>query len=198
MVTENKILMQQARKSLEGKWGIAIGVSVLYLVISMGISIITGSADLLGFAIQLLLGGPLLVGLFVFFLSLSRKKKSDVDQLFDGFTNFWAAAKVYLLTLMYTLLWALLFIIPGIIAAIRYSQALWIVAEKPNTGARAAIEQSKKMMDGHKWKYFCLGLRFFGWLLLSILTLGIGFLWFMPYLYMSHAKFYDDVKKSRN
>jgi len=50
------------------------------------------------------------------------------------------------------------------------------------------------MMYGYKWKYFCLGLRFIGWFLLGILSLGIGFLWIMPYMSISFAKFYDDVK----
>ena len=57
-----------------------------------------------------------------------------------------------------------------------------------------AIDKSKKMMDGYKWKYFCLVLRFLGWALLCILTLGIGFLWLIPYMQVSMAKFYDDVK----
>jgi len=50
-------------------------------------------------------------------------------------------------------------------------------------------------MDGYKWKYFCLGLRFFGWVLLCILSLGIGFLWLMPYIHVTSAKFYDDIKE---
>jgi len=49
-------------------------------------------------------------------------------------------------------------------------------------------------MDGYKWKYFCLGLRLLGWALLCVLTLGIGFLWLIPYAQVSVAKFYDDVK----
>jgi uncharacterized membrane protein len=53
------------------------------------------------------------------------------------------------------------------------------------------------MMDGYKWKYFCLGLRFIGWALLCVLTLGIGFLWLSPYIQVSYAKFYEDLKKNK-
>jgi uncharacterized membrane protein len=68
------------------------------------------------------------------------------------------------------------------------------LADDNSIKAMEAIDKSKKMMDGYKWKYFCLGLRFLGWALLCILTLGIGFLWLMPYMQVSMAKFYDDVK----
>jgi len=61
-----------------------------------------------------------------------------------------------------------------------------------------AIDKSKEMMDSYKWKLFCLGLRFVGWIFLCILTLGIGFLWFMPWAYVTMTKFYDDIKKNYN
>jgi uncharacterized membrane protein len=96
--------------------------------------------------------------------------------------------------ILFILLWTLLLIIPGIIAAISYSMTFYILADDNSIGAMDAIDKSKKMMDGYKWKYFCLGLRFLGWALLCILTLGIGFLWLMPYMQVSMAKFYDDVK----
>ena len=88
----------------------------------------------------------------------------------------------------------LLLIIPGIIAALSYSMTFYILADDNSIGAMDAIKKSKKMMDGYKWKYFCLGLRLLGWALLCVLTLGIGFLWLIPYAQVSVAKFYDDVK----
>jgi uncharacterized membrane protein len=88
----------------------------------------------------------------------------------------------------------LLLIVPGIIAAISYSQTFYILADDPGMDAISAIDKSKKMMRGYKWKYFCLGLRFIGWALLCILTLGIGLFWLDTYMQTSFAKFYDDVK----
>lgn len=70
----------------------------------------------------------------------------------------------------------------------------YILAEDESIGAKAALDKSKKMMYGYKWKYFCLIWRFFGWFLLCILTLGVGFLWLMPYIQVSMVKFYDDIK----
>ncbi|GHT57847.1 hypothetical protein FACS18945_2990 [Bacteroidia bacterium] len=95
---------------------------------------------------------------------------------------------------MGTCQWSLLLIIPGIIAAISYSMTFYIIADDPAISAMDAINKSKKMMYGYKMKYFCLSLRFLGWALLCILTLGIGFLWLMPYIQVTFAKFYDDLK----
>jgi uncharacterized membrane protein len=87
----------------------------------------------------------------------------------------------------------LLLIIPGIMAGLSYSQTFYILSEDPSIGAMDAIRKSKEMMYGNRWKLFCLGLRFIGWLLLCILTLGIGFIWLAPYMAVSMAKFYDDL-----
>jgi uncharacterized membrane protein len=83
--------------------------------------------------------------------------------------------------------------VPGIIAAISYSMTFYIMSEDNSISGTAAIDKSKKMMDGYKMKYFYLCLRFLGLALLCILTLGIGFLWLMPYIYVTCAKFYDDI-----
>jgi len=95
---------------------------------------------------------------------------------------------------LFILLWTLLLIVPGIIAAISYSMTFFILADDPSIGAEAAIEKSKRMMDGYKLKYFYLCLRYFLLILLCILTLGIGFLWLTPYMHVGFAKFYDDIK----
>jgi uncharacterized membrane protein len=91
-------------------------------------------------------------------------------------------------------LWALLFIIPGIIAQIGYSQVWFILAEDDQISPNDALKKSKKMMYGYKMQFFLLGLSFIGWLLLAILTCGIGLLWVVPYMQTANAKFYEDLK----
>ncbi|MBV1888515.1 MAG: DUF975 family protein, partial [Urechidicola sp.] len=88
--------------------------------------------------------------------------------------------------------------IPGIIAALSYSMTFFIIADDESIKPMDAIDESKRMMDGHKWKLFEMYIRFFGWSVLCLLTLGIGFLWFIPYMHVSLAKFYDDLKKNDN
>jgi uncharacterized membrane protein len=190
MKTENVVLMQMARESLKGKWGLAIGTFVVYMLVAAILQII----PIIGPIASLIISGPLALGLAIFSLSISRNQNAKLEQIFQGFSNFGTALGAYLLMILFIILWTLLLIIPGIIAAISYSMTFYILADDNSIGAMDAIDKSKKMMDGYKWKYFCLGLRFLGWALLCILTLGIGFLWLMPYMQVSMAKFYDDVK----
>ncbi len=190
MKTENVELMRMARESLKGKWGLAIGTFVVYMLVAMACQIIPFAGPFIG----ILIGGPLYLGLAIFWLDLSRNKEAKLEQIFEGFNNFAKALGAYLLMVLFILLWALLLIIPGIIAAFSYSMTFYILADEPAIGAMDALDKSKKMMDGYKWKYFCLILRFIGWSLLCILTLFIGYLWLIPYMQVTMAKFYDDVK----
>ena len=88
----------------------------------------------------------------------------------------------------------LLLVIPGIIAILRYSQIWFILSEDENIGPFDAINKSKEMMLGNKLKLFYLYCRFFGWFILCLLTLGLGFIVLGPYMSVSGAKFYDDLK----
>jgi uncharacterized membrane protein len=187
--TENKILMLQARESLKGKWGLAVGTFLVYLLIVCGISSIPRAGSLL----SLLISGPMMVGLATFSLAISRDRNPQFEQIFYGFKKFGISLGAYLLFAIFVILWALLLLIPGIIAAISYSMTFYLITDNDNIGPLEAIKKSKQMMYGYKWKYFCLGLRFIGWALLCILTLGIGFLWLIPYMNVSLAKFYDDL-----
>ncbi|MFA6341186.1 MAG: DUF975 family protein [Candidatus Paceibacterota bacterium] len=194
MKTENRILMKQARESLAGKWGLAVGVFAVYLVICG----IIAHFRHIGSLISMLVSGPFAMGIVLFSLSISRNKQAKFEQLFEGFKSFGRALSAYLLLAIFTILWSLLLIVPGIIAAISYSQTFFVLADDKTISVMDAIEKSKKMMYGCKWKYFCLGLRFIGWFILSIITCGIGFLWVFPYVQVTLAKFYDDIKEKAN
>ncbi|MFA7209751.1 MAG: DUF975 family protein [Parcubacteria group bacterium] len=190
MRTENAALMKMARESLKGKWGLAIGASVVYCLLVTGVQLVPR----VGWIGSLLITGPMIFGVTVFFLALSRNQDAKLEQLFAGFNNFGNSLAAYLLISIFVFLWALLLIVPGIIAALSYAMTFYIMADDKSIGATEAIRRSKKMMDGYKWKLFCLKFRFLGWALLAILTCGIGLLWLMPYVDTSMAKFYDDIK----
>lgn len=190
MKTENVVLMQMARESLKGKWGLAIGTFVVYLLITVTLQVI----PIAGPIVSLIISGPFALGLAIFSLAISRNQEARLEQIFQGFNNFGTALGAYLLMVLFIILWMLLLIIPGIMAALSYSMTFFILADEKSLGAIEAIDKSKQMMYGYRWKLFCLCLRFFGWALLCILTLGIGFLWLFPYIQISFAKFYDDVK----
>ena len=193
MVKENKELMAEARESLSGNWGLAIGTFLVYGIIISSLQFI----PVVGSVLALFIAGPMLVGVSMFSLSLSRGENARLEQIFEGFKNYGTVLGAYLLMVLFIFLWMLLLIIPGIIAAIAYSQTFYILAEDDAISSMDALKKSKEMMDGYKWKYFCLGLRFIGWALLCILTLGIGFLWLSPYIQISYAKFYEDLKNNQ-
>ena len=186
--TENSVLMTQARDSLRGNWGLAIGTTVIYWAICMAVGLVP-----FGQLISLVLSGPLMLGFSMFFLTLSRNQQASLSQLFEGFNRFGTALCAYLLQAIFVLLWMLLLIIPGIIAALSYSMTYFIICDNESIGALDAITASKELMRGNKWKFFCLNLWFIGWALLCLLTCGIGYLWLVPYMQTSFAKFYDDI-----
>jgi uncharacterized membrane protein len=189
MATLNRDLMQQARDCLKGKWNIAVGGTALIFVMSL-----LGAIPGVGFIIALLITGPLSVGYAIYFLAFSRKGDPKIPMMFEGFSRFGTALAAYLLVGIFVILWMLLLIVPGIIAALRYSQTFFILADNPSMRATEAINKSKAMMLGNKYKLFCLGCRFIGWILLGIVTVGIGYLWIYPYIMTSFAKFYEDIK----
>ena len=96
---------------------------------------------------------------------------------------------------LFVALWTLLFIIPGIVKMYAYSLVPYILAENPEMSGTEAIKLSNEMMKGHKWKAFVLDLSFLGWLLLSVLTLGlVGIFFANPYVYATDAELYKAIK----
>ncbi len=194
MKTTNSTLTQMARESLEGKWGLAVLGTFVYFIVLMGVQLLA-EIDPLLMIVTLIISGPIALGFITFSLNISRDNDPKVENIFEGFQNFKSAVGAYLLMLLFIFLWMLLLIIPGIIAAFSYSMTFYILADDPSISPVDAIDKSKAMMKGNKWKYFLLNLRFLGWALLCLLTFGIGFLWLIPYIQVSIAKFYDDIKE---
>lgn len=190
MKTKNKELMSQARSALRGHWKLTILTFCVMYIFAAAV----GFIPRLGNIVSIIIGGPVAFGIALFSLKLVRKENPEFEDVFKGFNHFLVSLKASLLMTLYVFLWLLLLIIPGIIKGIAYSMTFFILADDPTIGARAALKKSQTMMNGYKWKYFCLNLRFLGWALLCLLTLGIGFLWLIPYIQISLAAFYEDIK----
>ena len=238
--TPNRELMSAARASLRGCWGTAIGVSVVWVLFPVVLSVLTNLLEswysaLVGL-LSFVTSGPIALGVAVFWLSISRAGYGSFVQAFSGFRRFWTALAAILLVGLITLLWLLPFIVPGSViyyfylgvveasadnplsqsflillglnvvvlicivdfvflsVSLSYSQVNYLLADNPAMGAMEAIGRSRKIMARNRWKLFCLGCRFWGWGLLCVPTLGIGLLWLTPYMYVSIAKFYDDLR----
>lgn len=141
--------------------------------------------------VTLIIGGAVRLGLCKYNTDLvSAPSTARFGTLFSRFSIFGKAFLLQLVTGLFVFLWSLLFVIPGIIAAYRYSMAPYIMAQNPDIGVMEAINQSKTMMYGHKGRLFCLHLSFIGWACLAVLSFGIGFLWLNPYVYATEATFY--------
>ena len=194
MSTENVTLLRAARESLRGKWGVAILTFLIYTLFTSATGSVYSSGSNITFSLlNLIIGGPFALGAAIFSLSISRGKEPMLEQIFQGFDRFSDAFVAYLLIVVYVLLWTLLLIVPGIIAALGYSMTFFIMTDDPLIKPQEALKKSKSMMNGYKMKLFYLCLRFFLLSLLCILTLGIGFLWLIPFVHVTLAKFYDDI-----
>ena len=127
----------------------------------------------LGTVYILLVAGAFELGLSMFFLAIFRMHKVHVADVFLGFEHFLKALGLFFFMNLFICLWTLLFIVPGIIASIRYSQAFFILADDPSKGIRQCMDESKAMMKGNKSKYFLLSLSFIGWMLLAVIPSSI-------------------------
>ncbi|MCK5782575.1 MAG: DUF975 family protein [Flavobacteriales bacterium] len=191
MGTENSILRKQALESLKGNWVMAILIFFVWgLFMSIGGTVEEGK----GGVIALIIGGPLSFGMAKVSLAYSRGYKVELEMLFDGFKNFVNTFLAYLLISVFTMLWLLLLIVPGIIKGISYSMTFFIMNDEPELKAMEAIDKSMAMMNGYKMKYFLLLLLFFVLMILSALLAFIPLLWLIPYMYVTFAKFYEDIK----
>ena len=186
----NSEITKTALEQLEGRWGNIIGA----FIVSSLISVASQFIPFLGGIASIIIAGPISLGLTIYTLQFIRQKEVDFNTIFEGFNDFARALGGYLLMVVFIFLWSLLLIIPGIIAALSYSQVFYILAEDKNIQPMDALRKSKEMMDGYKTTYFLLALRFFGWALLCILTLGIGFIFLYPYAAVSYANFYKELR----
>ena len=162
-----------------------IGVMVVVLVIWI-----------LAAALSAFLFNPLQVGAQRFFV-VSHYRKAGLGELGFAFSSSYLnVVKIMFLRSMYVFLWSLLFIIPGIIKTYEYLMIPYILAENPDIDSKEAFAMSKQMMDGNKWKTFVLGLSFYGWILLSVLTCGILTIFYVnPYIHMTMAELYVALKE---
>lgn len=189
----NSELRLMARQQLQGKWGMSILVCFLCSLILGGV----GAIPFAGLVASLVIAGPFTLGQTIYFVRLKRGDKPPLEVMFDGFSKFKTSFLLYLLYSIFVLLWSLLLIIPGIIAALSYSMSFYILYDNPQMTSMEALRASKEMMRGYKGKLFLLYLSFIGWALLCVLTLGIGYLWLAPYIQTATANFYDNLKNSR-
>ena len=165
--------------------GIFLMVFIMMFVVLMAVVIL----------LDVFIFNPLEVGCKKYYLrNLNEPAQvGNIGSAFDN--NYKNITKTMFFRDLFTVLWTLLFIIPGIVKSYEYQMIPYLLADNPQMTKEQAFEESKRMMQGQKWKAFVLDLSFIGWNILSALTLGIlGIFYVQPYMDATHAALYEALR----
>ena len=186
-------LKEQAKAQLKGNLGMLFLCSLIIVLISAA----CGAIPVVGAIASIILSPPLALGLTMVYLNVTYGDKADVSTVFDGFKTFGTSIVLNILMSIFTFLWSLLLIIPGIIKGISYSMSFYILAENPDMSATDALNESKAIMEGHKMDYFVLTLSFIPWFLLMMITFGLAGIYVVPYMTLTITNFYHNIKRQQ-
>ena len=193
-------IKSRAKEALVGRRRSSIGGWLLYFALVLATSLVFGIlGGFLGFlapyeatvilAQQLssigsfVIFAPIVAGLYWLHLDIFDKKDVAAGNIFQGFSHFGKTLGITFLIALFTSLWSILLIIPGIIKGLAYSQAIFILRDEPQIGILEAITKSRQLMDGAKWRYFFFSLSFLGWWLpLLILPFVLAFTTFISHI----------------
>ena len=172
-----------------------IGV-VFCLVVS---AIVGAAGGILPGIGALVVTGPMFYAQKYAFLAQAREGRTvDLNDAFIGFKNdFGGTLLIGLLSGLFIFLWSLLLFVPGIVKAYAYSLAYYVKADHPEYGWRECLDESQRLMMGHKWEKFVLDLSFIGWSIVGSLCFGVGTLWVMAYMAATEAEYYKYLLSDR-
>ncbi|MBQ7539800.1 MAG: DUF975 family protein [Bacteroidaceae bacterium] len=212
----NKEYKKDALSALKGNWTPAVLATIVSFIISLVVSSPSRVCNPVGYGALAPIAmpgyiwvvcGSYFLAFLVFFpfyyvgyfnafkqLLLTGDDRITSNSFTIGFGNYLHNVFGIFLMVVLICLWTLLFIIPGIVKSYSYALTPYILVEKPELSAMEAINESRRLMEGHKADLFILELSLIGWFFLSLLTLGLGFLWYIPYLISIRASFWEDIK----
>lgn len=146
---------------------------------------------------KVFVGNLLKMGGYRFFI-LNQTAQPGSGTLLDGFRSGHYVNIVLTMFLrdLFTTLWSLLLVVPGIVKHYEYLMVPYIIAENPAMDYKEAFQISKQMMDGEKMEAFIMDLSFLGWYLLSAVTCGLLAIFYVnPYVQASFAEMYTFNKQ---
>ena len=179
----------KAKELIKGKILIIFALTLILTAVG-GLS---GVIPPVGPILILLIAGSISISQAFIFLGIAKKnRKPEVKDLLEGFKgdNFMRGFEGYIRYTVFTFLWSLLFVIPGIIKSIEYSQMFYLMAENPKMSAGEAQKKSMELMEGHRWEYFIWNLSFLPWMILTGITFGIASIYVAPYMSTTFALYY--------
>lgn len=207
----NQEFKNAALASLKGRWSPAILATFMLLVFTLAASALNSfgsgvfdypyhdtntTLSVSFYLVSFLIVYPLVVGYAnVLKHNYYGERVEMVREMIDGTLSHYLRYVVgYFLMYVKVFLWTLLLIIPGIIMRIAYTMTSYILEDRPELSAWEASTESRRMMKGHKFDFFCFYLSFIGWFILCIISCGVGFIWLYPYYYSAKAAFYNEIK----
>lgn len=210
---KNQEFKNEALEVLRGNWAPAVAGAIVLILLMCLIIAPSWCANMaalgqftlpdgllkvftwIGLPLNILFLYPLIFGGSVAFFNLYQGDPDVTTNLLrNTFSGYPRVLLASFLVYLFTFLWSLLLIIPGIIKGLAYSMTAYILKDFPELSPNQAINLSVKMMKGHKFDFFWLNLSFIGWYVLAMFTLAIGFAWVLPYVQTANAAFYQEVK----
>jgi uncharacterized membrane protein len=186
-------LKDQAKKAISGKILVLLAIFLLVYLATYAIGYLTFGAG------SILVAGSVQISFAMIFLAIVNKNRTPViEDTLKGFRdgNFGRGLVGYVRYLVFTTLWMLLFIIPGFVKSLAYSQMFYLMADHPKLEPGEAQKKSIAMMDGHKGELFVLYLSFIPWMLLVCITFGLAAIYVVPYMNATLANYYNYLKKA--
>ncbi len=190
----NRQIRSQARSALGGLFARPwlMGVAVAFII---GLILALANSISAGFA-TLFLTGPLYVGLHRAFLKIAREDTVEIEDAFAGCYDFGSNLALGIMHQIIIFLWSLLFIIPGIVKKYSFAMAYFVKSDNPSFSWRECLDESERLMKGHRFKYFLLQLGFIGWDIVAFFVpLGLGYVWLNAYKSAASAVFYDELQR---
>ena len=218
---KNQEYKNAALAALKGHWTPAVIATVVFILIALVVSgpsfftepntqamldnpenpfaVFTGVWPIIGGAslLSLFVLIPIEIGFYYSFLLLYRKGDDKLtENMFREAFRPRYGRNILAMILMGIVVFIgfLLFVVPGIILSLCYGLLPYVLKDNPELSAIQAMKKTRVMMRGHKFDYFWLALSFIGWIILGALTLFIGYIWLIPYMYTTVSVFYEDVK----
>ena len=179
-------LKQMAKDQMRGNLG-ALWVCMILVAAITAASTVT-------FVGPIILAPMFMLSMARVFLKLTEGTKPGVKDIFSGIDNIFNAVILELLVGLFTFLWSLLLIVPGIIKAVSYSMSFYVLADNPGMTSQEAIKESMRITKGHKLDLVVLSLSFLPWFLLGMVTLGIAYIYVVPYVSTTMANYYKELK----
>jgi len=186
----------RARSNMPGNWGVMIPVTIIcaiFSILNFFVHPLSLASDILTI-MMLIFIGPFSYASAYIYLRLTKGEKATLNDFFAAFSEFEKSLPLYFLMFVKIFLWSLLFIIPGIIKTLAYSQAYFLKLENPDLTASEVLALSEQMTNGYKMDIFILHLSFFGWMLLGAITHYIAYLYVTPYMDLTFAHLYHYLK----